>query len=397
MRWFYMLEYHNNHNDIEALLEHLNMDIILSKNMAYKDISKNMFRLYWEIGNLILAKDDEGCGIEFINISAGYLKLKFPGNLSFTEKNLRNMVAFAREYRSQDFVDKIASKVNWSCNMIIMNKIKDIDKRLEFVNKVVEKGWTTEELINNIDMEYGIAGEEEEILKEDTCYEDLESIESKSIITEENNFGEDTELKQNPNLNSNNSHFIQDVNLEENTLENESELKNYFYILKDEYLLDFMEISDEVKEKYFQGQFMKNVIEFFLDLKRGFALVGKKYHIELSGADYYVDLLFYNLKLKCYLIVEFKIGKFKPEYLGILTFHLSIVDDSVKGEEDNPSVGIILCKDGEKLIVQYAFKEKGAPGNGEYRLNEDIPEQFEGILPTVEEIGSGIKMKLKVE
>ncbi|APM41288.1 hypothetical protein BS101_13550 [Clostridium kluyveri] len=373
------------------------MDIILSKNMAYKDISKNMFRLYWEIGNLILAKDDEGCGIEFINISAGYLKLKFPGNLSFTEKNLRNMAAFAREYGSQDLVDKIASKVNWSCNIIIMHKIKDSDKRLEFINKVMEKGWSIEELINNIDMEYGITGEEEEALKEDTCYEDLESIESKSIIIEENDFDEDIKLKKSADLNSDNSHFIQDIDLKENDLENESELKNYFYVLKDEYLLDFMEISDEVKEKYFQGQFMKNVIEFFLELKRGFALVGKKYHIELSGSDYYVDLLFYNLKLKCYLIVEFKIGKFKPEYLGILTFHLSIVDDSVKEERDNPSVGIILCKDGEKLIVQYAFKDKEAAGDGEYKLNGDIPEQFEGILPTVEEIGSGIKMKLKVE
>lgn len=396
MRWFCMLEYHNNHNDIGALLEHLNMDIILSKNMAYKDVSKNMFRLYWEIGNLILTKDNEGCGIEFINISAGYLKLKFPGNLSFTEKNLRNMAAFAREYSSQDIVDKLASKISWSCSIIIMHKIKDVGKRLEFINKAVEKGWKIEEVIDNIDKEYGIT-DEEEMLEGDACYEDLESIENKSIITEEINSSEDRLSEEKDNLNLDSSHFIQDVKLKEDDLKDESELKNYFHILKDEYLLDFMEISDEVKEKYFQGQFMKNVIEFFLDLKHGFALVGKKYHIELSGLDYYVDLLFYNLKLKCYLIVEFKIGKFKPEYLGILTFHLSIVDDSVKGERDNPSVGIILCKDEEKLIVQYAFKDKEAAGDGEYKLNGDIPEQFQGILPTVEEIGSGIKMKLKAE
>ncbi|MFL0196574.1 PDDEXK nuclease domain-containing protein [Clostridium sp. WILCCON 0269] len=392
-----MLEYHNN-NDIGALLENLNMDIILSKNKTYTNISENMFRLYWEIGNLILAREHSGCGVEFINILSDYLKLKFPGNLSFTEKNLKNMTVFAREYESKDFVDKTASKVSWSCNMIILNKIKDIDKRTECINKILEKGWTTEELINNIDVEYGMAGEEDEISKADIYYEDLQSIENKSIITGEDDFIKDSEVRENHSVDSNGSYFVQDVVIEENgDKPSKDEIKNYFRVLKDEYLVDFMEISDEVKEKYFQGQFMKNVTEFFLELNRGFALVGKKYHIELSGGDYYVDLLFYNLKLKCYLIVEFKIGKFRPEYLGILTFHLSIVDDSIKNDEDNPSIGIILCKDGEKLIVQYAFKDQGDPGNGEYGLHGDIPEQFKEILPTVQEIGSGIKMKLKVE
>lgn len=389
-----MLEYHNNQNDIVALLEHLNMDIILSKNRVYKGIIKNMFTLYWEIGNLILDKYDEGCGSEFINISANYLKVKFPGNISFTEKNLKNMVSFAREYKSVEFIDKIASKVSWSCNLIMIDKIKNIDKRLEFIDKILGKGLTNEEIINIIDLEYGIAGEDKEESDKDICYEDLEYIENKTIITEEENEDKLSEPKENSNLDTNSSQFIQDVNLPEDTTENENAPKNYFYMLKDKYLLDFMEISDEVKELNFEGQFRKNVVEFFLDLKRGFALIGKEYHIKSYDADYYIDLLFYNLKLKCYLIVEFKIGKFKPEYLGILTFHLSIVDDSIKSKNNSPSVGIILCKDGEKLIVQYAFKEKGAAGDGEYRLHGDIPEQFTGILPTVEEIGAGIKMKL---
>jgi hypothetical protein len=172
-------------------------------------------------------------------------------------------------------------------------------------------------------------------------------------------------------------------------------LKNYFLILKDEYLVDFMNNSDEEKEKIFEKQFVKSTIEFFLELNSGFALVGNRYHIELSGGDYYIDLLFYNLKLKGYVAVELKIGRFKPEYLGILTFHLSLLDDSVKGEDDRSSVGIMICKEDEKLIVQYAFKNLEESGDSEYILNEDIPGKFQGILPRVEEIGCGIKAKLK--
>ncbi|WP_406542674.1 PDDEXK nuclease domain-containing protein [Clostridium ljungdahlii] len=175
----------------------------------------------------------------------------------------------------------------------------------------------------------------------------------------------------------------------------EGDIKKFSPILKDEYLMDFMDISDEIKEKAFQQHFIKSVVEFFLELNSGFALVGKKHHMELSGGDYYEDLLFYNLKLKCYIAVELKIGKFKPEYLGILTFHLSAMDDSVRDEGDNSSIGIVLCKDGEKLIVQYAFKDVDDPKNAEYMLSENIPEQFEGILPTIKEIGRGIKIKLK--
>lgn len=352
------------HNDMDTFFKNLEEDIILFKNKALVNINEYMFMLYWKIGNLILMREKEGCQSEFISETVEYLKGKFPGNLCFTEKNLENMARFAEEYNSQDYVNRLSSKISWSCNLILMNKIRNIDKRKEYIDKMWEKDWSVEDLIGEIDKECGI---------QDLDYAELfntespekENIENKGIITsEEKNSEEEKDEEKSKTKSEDSFCFIKDTISKEHGEDlSEDHIKKFSPILKDEYLMDFMDISDEIEEKVFQQHFIKSVVEFFLELNSGFALVGKKHHMELSGGDYYEDLLFYNLKIKCYIAVELKIGKFKPEYLGILTFHLSAMDDSVRDEGDNSSIGIVLCKDGEKLIVQYAFKDVDDPKN----------------------------------
>ncbi|MEY8000653.1 PDDEXK nuclease domain-containing protein [Clostridium sp. Mt-5] len=385
-----------NYNDIDKFLENLRNDVISSKNRSLITVNKNMFMLYWEIGNLILIRQNKGCGSEFISILAQYFKAQFPNKLSFSEKNLKNMVKFAGEYESQNFVENVASRISWSCNMVLVDRIKNVNKRVEYMNEALEKGWNLETLARKIDLQYGIVEDNgEEVTEEETTNEEVQSVENKDIITSEvdnPSKGEGNEKKEAVGT----SPFIKDIISNEDAGQlSEDDMKNYFSALKDEYLIDFMNDLNEEKEKCFQEQFIKYTMEFFLELNSGFALVGNRYHMELSGGDYYVDLLFYNLKLKRYVAVELKVGKFKPEYLGILTFHLSILDDSVKNKDDNSSIGIIICKEDEKLIVQYAFKDVEESEDAEYRLNEDIPQQYQDILPTVEEIGCGIKSKLK--
>lgn len=383
------------HNDLNTFFKNLEKDIIFFKNKALVNINEYMFMLYWQIGNLILMREKEGCEAEFISEIVEYLKVKFPSNLCFTEKNLRNMAKFAEEYKSQNCVSQLASKISWSYNLVLMNKVKNVDKRKEYIDKIWGKDWSIEDLISEIDKECGIQESDYTELF-DAKVSEGENIENKDIITsEEKNFEKVKNDEKNETKFEDNFSFIKDTILKEEEDLPESDTKKFSSILRDEYLMDFMDISDEIKEKLFQQHFIKSVVEFFLELNSGFALVGKRYHMEFSGGDYYEDLLFYNLKLKCYVDVELKIGKFKPEYLGILTFHLSAMDDSVRGQGDNPSVGIVLCKDEEKLIVQYAFKDVENPKNAEYVLSENIPEQFKGILPTVKEIGCGIKVKLK--
>ncbi|KAA8676332.1 PDDEXK nuclease domain-containing protein [Clostridium sp. MT-14] len=388
-----MIEYHK---DIESLLENLKDDVISSKNSSLMTINKNMFMLYWKIGNLILMRQNEDCEDEFISTAAQYFRTQFPNNLGFSEKNLKNMLNFAVEYESQNLVQNIASKISWSCSVVLIDKIRYADKRMEYMNEVIKKGWTMERLVKEIDLHCGMAGNDEEDTHEEKKQDGEEQFfENKDIITSKvDNFSQNDDNDKKESIND--SPFIKDIiSSEEMDQTSKNEVKDYSLILRDEYLIDFMGYLNEGKREYFQEQFIKCTIEFFLGLNSGFALIGSRYHVEFSGGDYYIDLLFYNLKLKCYIAVELKIGKFRPEYMGILTFHLSILDESVKGKDDSSSIGIIICKDDEKLIVQYAFKDMEKPEDAEYRLNEDIPPQLQGMLPTVEEIGCEIRERLK--
>jgi predicted nuclease of restriction endonuclease-like (RecB) superfamily len=203
-----MIDYHN---DIDKFLENLGDDVIFSKNASLIAVNKNMFMLYWRIGNLILEKQNQGCGDEFISTLAQYFRIKFPDNLGFSEKNLKSMVKFASEYESQNFVENTASRISWSCNMVILDRIKDINKRMEYADKVLEKGWTVEELIKKIDLQYGIEEEvDEEVSHNDTMVEQEQPFENKDIITSETDCGpEDKNNGKKEDAGA--AHFIKDI------------------------------------------------------------------------------------------------------------------------------------------------------------------------------------------
>ena len=157
--------------------------------------------------------------------------------------------------------------------------------------------------------------------------------------------------------------------------------------LKDPYIFDFITMTEEMNERDIEKQLVKKVTKLLLELGSGFAFIGNQYKLQVGGDDYYLDLLFYNLKLRCYVVVELKTGKFKPEYAGKLNFYLSVVDDILKTEVDNPSIGIILCKEENKLVAEYSLKDMTKPiGVSEYKLLERIPEELKGTLPSIEEI-----------
>ena len=154
--------------------------------------------------------------------------------------------------------------------------------------------------------------------------------------------------------------------------------------LKDPYIFDFITMTEEMNERDIEKQLVKKVTKLLLELGSGFAFIGNQYKLQVGGDDYYLDLLFYNLKLRCYVVVELKTGKFKPEYAGKLNFYLSVVDDILKTEVDNPSIGIILCKEENKLVAEYSLKDMTKPiGVSEYKLLERIPEELKGTLPSI--------------
>jgi predicted nuclease of restriction endonuclease-like (RecB) superfamily len=167
--------------------------------------------------------------------------------------------------------------------------------------------------------------------------------------------------------------------------------------LKNPYVFDFIEIRDDIIEREIESELVGNIAKTLLEFGTGFAFIGNQYHLTVGNEDYYIDLLFYNLKLRCYVVIELKAGKFKPEYAGKLNFYLSAVDDTLKIETDNPSIGILLCKERDKLTAEYALRDINKPiGVSEYRLSDFVPKELADTLPSVEDIEKRIKDKYEI-
>lgn len=158
-------------------------------------------------------------------------------------------------------------------------------------------------------------------------------------------------------------------------------------LLKDPYKFDFLGLGEEYKEKDLENGLVEHITKFLLELGAGFSYVGRQYHLEVGGDDFYIDLLFYHLKLRCFVVIELKTGKFIPEFASKLNFYLNVVDDALKHEGDAPSIGILIYKEGNKVVAEYALRGINTPiGISEYELTEKIPPSLKGKLPTIEEI-----------
>ena len=162
--------------------------------------------------------------------------------------------------------------------------------------------------------------------------------------------------------------------------------------IKDPYVFDFLALTKPYVEKDIENQLVAQITHFLLELGKGFAFIGKQYHLEVSNNDYYLDLLFYHVKLKCYIVIELKNTKFIPEYAGKMNFYLSAVDSTVKDKNDNPTIGILLCRDKDNIEVEFALRDINKPmGVSEFTFTEIIPEKFKSSLPTIEEIETGLR------
>lgn len=356
---------------VVIMIEKVIEKIIDSQNKAVISINRELIMLYWEIGNFILEIDTDRDIENTLDVISQELKKSFPEIQGFSQKNLRYMCKFAEEYKDEEFVRNFTSKISWSHNIILINKIEDLEIRIKYIRKVIENNWSKDKLLREIETEYGIC--------EDIC---KDNEEEEFLNKEIENNVEHSNLKK------------------EDTLHKVDELEDIktlnIDLLKDTYLFDFLSFSKEDNERDLEKQIKNHVVDFLIESDLGFAFVGDKYHIKFEEEDYYIDLLFYHLKLRCYVAVKVKIGKFRPEYLGVLSFYLSIADYKLKVKEDNPTIGIILCYDNGKLIVQYAFRENLKDREGiEYKLSEDITGKFKGALPEVKDIGYGVKERLK--
>lgn len=322
------------------LISGIKSQIKTSRQKALLAVNEELLMLYWNIGNIILKYQDiEGWGAKVIDNIAREIKEEFPDQKGFSSRNLKYMRKFADEYKEIEFVQEVLAQIPWYHNITLLEKVKEKDKRVWYVNKTIENGWSRDTLVHQIE----------------------------SNLFERQNNGIKT------------SNFMEKLEAPNNKLALDT--------LKDPYIFDFISLSEDMNERDIENQLIKKVTKLLLELGSGFAFIGNQYKLQIGGDDYYLDLLFYNLRLRCYVVIELKTGKFKPEYAGKLNFYLSAVDDTLKSEIDNPSIGIILCKEKNRLVAEYSLKDMTKPiGVSEYRLLEQIPEELKGTLPTIEEI-----------
>ncbi len=260
----------------------------------------------------------------------------------FSPRNLKYMRSFAENYADEQFVQQLAAHIPWFLICVLFDKVKDPTEREFYIRKTIENGWSRN--ILEIQIETGLY------------------------------------LRQGKAI----------TNFDLTMPQPQSDLARQ--LLKSPYNFDFLGLTDEALERDIEGAMMRHIRDYLLELGVGFAFVGSQYRLEVGGEEFFIDQLFYHLKLRCYFVLELKAGKFKPEYLGKLNFYLSAIDDLLREEGDKPSVGLILCRGENNTVVEYALRDMSKPiGISSYELTKILPENLRGNLPTIEEIEAELK------
>lgn len=299
------------------------------------DANKNLIMLYFKIGKIIC--ENSNYGSKFINNIATEIKVSFPQLKGFSVRNLKYMKRFYLEYFNDEKVQQFVALLPWGHNVVLMEKIKDKKIRKLYIQKTIENGWSRNVLEMQIKSNYHLR-----------------------IGTSANNFKETCSFDDSDLINA---------------------------TIKDPYIFDFITLRDNYNEKELEKAMINRIKDVLLELGNGFSFVGNQYKLVIGNNDYYIDLLFYHLKLKCYIIVELKNTNFKPEYVGKMNFYLSAVDDLVKDKFDNNSIGLILCNYKNKMSVRYALKGINKPiGVSSYEISKLLPDDIMNALPTEEDL-----------
>lgn len=321
--------------DYLELLKNVKEKIRTAQYKAALSVNKEMILLYWSIGNDIIK--NSAWGNKFIENLSNDIQSDFPGIKGYSVRNLKYMKKFASEFSDYEIVQEVLAQLTWYHIVRLMDKVKDYDIRIWYAQKAIQNGWSTNVMTMQIES----------------------NLFSRQALSDKTtNFGERLPSPQS------------DLAIE---------------TLKDPYVFDFLTMNEELKEREVEKQLTHNITKLLLELGNGFAFMGNQYHLEVSGQDFYVDLLFYNIKLRCYVVIELKTGTFRPEYAGKVNFYLSVIDEQLKSNEDNPSIGIILCKDKNKLIAEYTLKDMSKPiGVAEYKLLENVTKEIQKKLYRIE-------------
>lgn len=305
---------------------------------AAQAVGRSLVLLYWGIGKSILERQERlGWGAKVVDRLATDLRRSFPEVRGFSVRNLKYMRGLAEAWPDEAIVQQLLHKLPWFHLCTLLDKVKDPERRLWYANKAIENGWSRSVLVIHIERQL---------------------FEAQGSAP---------------------TNFEATLPAPQSDLARET--------LKDPYKLDFLGMGEEAEERVIERGLVRHIRDFLIELGQGFAFVGNQYPLEVGGEDFRIDLLFYHLKLRCYVVIELKAGKFKPEHMGKLNFYLSAVDDLLRHEDDQPSIGMVLCKDRNDVAVEYALRGTSQPmAVSQYELTKSLPEELKDKLPSVEDL-----------
>jgi len=324
--------------DYPAFLDELRNRIRTARIKAALAVNSEMVMLYWGIGHDILQRQQaQGWGSKVVERLSIDLRREFPEMKGLSVRNLKYMRAFAEAWPDEVFVQQAAAQIPWFHNCILLDKVKEHAERVWYLRKVVEHGWSRNLLAIQIDS-------------------DLYNRQGKAV-----------------------TNFAISLPAPQSDLAQET--------LKDPYKFDFLFLGEEAHERDIENALINHIRRFLLELGAGFAFLGSQYHLEVAEQDFYLDLLFYHVRLRCYVVIDLKANEFKPEYAGKMNFYLSAVDDLLRHPDDAPSIGLILCRTQNRVMAEYALRDVNKPiGVSLYDLGKALPSEVKGSLPTIEEI-----------
>ncbi len=309
-----------------------------------------LVNLYWDIGLGILRKQkEEGWGAKVIDRLSADLRKTFPDMKGFSPRNLKYMRAFAEAWTDRTTVQRVIAQIPWRSNIALLDKLDKADERLWYAQKTIQHGWSQPILCHQIESE-------------------VHKRQGKAV----NNFPAAL-----PPVDSDMARQI----------------------FKDPYVFDFLGTGDPRREAELEQGLMDHIQKFLLELGSGFAFVGRQVHLELGDDDFYIDLLFYHLKLRCYVVIELKAVKFEPGHVAQLNMYLNVVDDILRHPDDKPAIGLLLVRQKNKLVAEYAlrgFKKPIGVAQWETQITRSLPARLKTSLPTIEELEEELSKDIQV-
>ena len=325
-----------------SIIENIKHEINAAQYRAAVHVNADMLLIYYDIGCVI--NEHKTWGSKFIDNLAADIRLAFPKSKGYSVRNLKYMAKFAETYAEREFVQQVVAQIPWGHNIVILDKVNNLEERKWYIKKSAQNGWSRNVLVHQI---------------ESNLYQ-------RQVLAEKVS------------------------NFENRLPSHQSELA--VQTMKDPYVFDFIVFNEDMLERDIEQALVRDVTRLLLELGTGFAFLGNQYHLNVGGDDFYIDLLFYNINLRCYVVIELKTGDFKPEYAGKLNFYLSAVDGILKKEQDNPSIGLLLCKSKNNVVAEYSLKDMSKPiGVSEYKITSSLPDNLEKQLPSIEDIQKRIQ------